>query len=220
MKMRNGVLAAAAIVLSGLVAIAVPSASADTLTYNFTSCNVSDPGLCGASAGPYGSITTTLVGSEIKVVVTAAPGFAFFGQGGMLGFNVVGDLAGLGVNDASAGVGAFSTAQQYDGYGKFEGSVDGPVASSPLTTFSFDVARTAGFTTVTQLQELSTGGNSTFFAAHVIDTAGTGLGITGFSDASSVVPEPTSLLLAGSALVGLGFYARRKGWVKALSTPA
>ena len=93
----------------------------------------------------------------------------------------------------------------------FEFDIAGPAQGSSQTTqLSFTVSRTAGFTSASQLDELSTGGTqSAFFATHASLNGSTGF--VGGGGGGPVVPEPAtmSLFAAGLAFVGRA-YRRRK----------
>jgi len=178
------------------------TASADTITLNQSN------GFDGP--GPFGQVVTTLVGSSINVVVSMFDGFRMFGD---FGFNVVDPDAGVAVTSvASVGGGPWSYVPggvHLDGFGNFEFDIAGPAQGNSQTTqLSFTVSRTAGFTSASQLNELSTGGTPAFFATHASLNGNTGFVGGG---GGPVVPEPAtmSLFAAGLAFVGRA-YRRRK----------
>lgn len=173
--------------------------------------NVPNSGLSG-TPGPYATVTYTLNGSVIDVTVQMAPGFTAFGEGngnnGIFGFNVVGSTAGLSVTNLPAGFTANLGGGQMDGFGNFDVTLSCCNASNAVTSFSFTVSRTGGFSSASDLFEANSSG--AHFAVHVAPSNGNPTGFAGDSGTPSEVPEPTSMLLLGSGLVTLAAGLRRR----------
>lgn len=173
--------------------------------------NVPNAGLSG-TPGPYATVTYTLNGNVIDVNVQMALGFTAFGTGdgnnGIFGFNVVGSTAGLSVTNLPAGFTANLGGGQMDGFGNFDVTLSCCNPQNGVTSFSFTVSRTGGFSSASDLFEASSSG--AHFAVHVAPSDGSPTGFAGDAGTPTEVPEPTSMLLLGTGLVTLAAGLRKR----------
>lgn len=175
--------------------------------------NVPNSGL-SATPGPYATVTYTLNGSSIDVTVQMEPGFEAFGTGdgnnGIFGFNIVGSTDGLSVTNLPLGFTANLGGGQMDGFGNFEVTLDCCNPSDGVSSFSFTVSRTGGFSSASDLFEASSTG--AHFAVHIAPTNGnpTGFAGDGGTPTTNEIPEPTSMLLLGTGLASLAAGLRKR----------
>ena len=173
--------------------------------------SVPNSGLSG-SPGPYATVNYVLNGSNIDVTVTMNAGFAAFGQGGgnngIFGFNIVGSTAGLNITNM-VGVNAFNAGGgQMDGFGNFDVTLDCCNPSGAVTSFSFTVSRTGGFSSASQLFEANS--NGAHFAIHTAPTNGNPTGFAADGGQNTETPEPASMLLLGTGLLGTAAGLRKR----------
>ena len=155
-------------------------------------------------SGSLGTVTWVQSGSNVNVTFSMNPGYALLLNGGDIGFNTKSGLVLTGSSLSNFSLSGLSASLKSNGtIGSFtfdflyKTSVSGGQQFPTSLTFTILNAQASQFTG---------------FGAHVGVLDGRGCSRTGFagSGPSSVVPEPGTISLLGTGLLGLAGVVRRR----------
>jgi hypothetical protein len=158
--------------------------------------------------GSLGTATTTLSGGTIIVSVNIDPAYVIHNAG--IGFNVAAGFTGISITNISNPVFTPDLASHtFDGYGAFAYSLDDSQSAAQAratqthtVVFTVHTTTAGGFTNANQILNLAAQ-----LAPLDVNNMNTGFATT---TPAGAVPEPASLFLLGSGLLGATGWIRKR----------
>lgn len=155
----------------------------------------------------------SLSSTEMQVTVTLTDGATFFantgsGQHPAFAFNLSGDptvtINGFNTSDWTLGGSVITGGPSL---GTFDYSLDltSPGTSGKLSSLTFDVTGSSPIT----YADFTVSNDDYYFVADILGSDG-GTGLSGISTPGHLTPEPSSLLLLGTGIVGIAFLLRKR----------
>jgi hypothetical protein len=196
-----------AVLILGAALMAVP---AEAIVFDLTSDHCT--GGCGTP--PFGTVTVTQSGTTVDITVDLATGITWAKTGAAdfeeFKFNATGVVLGdITVDQTFAGqtLAAETGAFNGDGTGNFSFGIACTTCGNGALAITSDIVFHVANATIADLTAPNNLGN--IFVADIFSSA---TGNTGPVDVTGpgVVPEPTTLLMVGTALAGLGAAWRRR----------
>lgn len=172
-----------------------PAASANSVPLTNNNLGIS---------GSLGTVTWVQSGADVKVTFSMTPGYALVTNGGDIGFSTAGGLVLTGSSLSNFSINGLSASLKPNGtIGSFTFDFLYKTSVSGGQQFPTSLTLTISNAQVTQI---------TGFGVHFGVLDGRGCSRTGFATtgSSSVVPEPGTISLLGTGLLGLAGVVRRR----------
>lgn len=208
----------AALAFVGLLATATGHASTVyDLTVDGSSGSLGTPAAGTLPAGVFAEVSLTQVGSNVNVTVTLNNSYVFVGTGAgnALEFNSTGTIDASSIS-AGYGIGPSPT-KNGSYFGTFLQSIACTSCNGGSSTLPGPLSFTVDNTTIASFATLSSGGHSSFFAADLGEINGDKVVVaTGEVGGGTLVnnpppvPEPSSLAMLGTGIIGAAGVIRRR----------